>query len=591
MQRVPANSPWVIRQYLLGHPALALTTAVVTLVSAAVEVAFPWLLQQGIDVATGESAAHSLTTIAVAMLAVATAIVITYASTLAGTAVMFGHASFALRRSVYTRLQRLPLAALEGLRSGSVAFRATNDVAHLETHLQELANGLLFHGVVTVAAAILMAHTSVTLTVIVVGMMVAVAWVGAHLGDRLPLYQRAAQMRSAQLAGLLQESIAGGATIRAFGAQAMDLQRLDHANLRVQNVDVGGGLLRATVTPLWHFAELLSVVAVLWYGGSLVMGHQITVGALLGFLAFQQLIADPISRFGQYFYHWQSCRGLARRIAVTLVTEADEGTGAAAVPDASQPLIVNRLSVRDQTSGKGRLNGVSLQIQAGERVALVGRNGSGKSTLLNTLCALQSLSSGDVMLGQVRLNNCDPVQWRQVFGLMAQDTLLFHGSLAFNLALAKPGASRAELAAAVAVAGGARLSDQIHDELHAVDVNGLALSGGERRVIGFARLALRNPQIALLDEPTIHLDGVALVDALVALRHFARGRTLIVATHDIEVVKLCDRLVVMEAGRVVADGPVQQLITSSPHCRELFSVHREPVSLVGDISTDAAAAA
>lgn len=182
------------------------------------------------------------------------------------------------------------------------------------------------------------------------------------------------------------------------------------------------------------------------------------------------------------------------------------------------------------------------------------------------------------MLGPVRLSSCDPAVWRQAFGLMAQDTVLFHGSLDFNLVLAKPDATKADLAAAVASAGGMHRCARRDAALFADDLDGQALSAGQRRVIGFARLVLRNPKIALLDEPTIHLDGVALSHALVALRCFADGRTLIVATHDIEVAKLCSRLIVMEAGRVIADGPAQQLIASDPLCRELLSAHRGSVS-------------
>jgi ABC-type multidrug transport system fused ATPase/permease subunit len=577
MQRASATTSWVIRQFLLARPALALATAAGTLVSAAVEVAFPWLLQQGIDVATGERSAWSLQMIALAMAAVAVAIVVGYAGTLAGTAVLFGHAAYALRRTVFARLHQMPLSTLARLRAGSLAFRCTNDVNQLETHLHELANGLLFHGAVTVAAVGLMAFTSARLTAMVVGTMIVVSWVGTQLGDRLPLYARAAQMRAAQMAGLLQESIAGAATIRAFGAEASDLTRLDVANRKLQTIDVNAGLRRALVTPLWHFAESLSIVAVLWYGGSLVMAHQITVGALLGFLAYQQLIADPISRFGQYFYHWQSCKGLARRIAMTLGVEPDEHASTQAAPDAGQALVIDRLSVRDEQGGKARLDGVSLRIAPGERIALVGRNGSGKSSLLNALCALHTVSSGDATLGPARMRHCAPVLWRQAFGLMAQDVALFHGSLAFNLALAKPDASTAELVAAVAAAGGLRLCVRLDDASQPTATNGHALSGGERRVIGFARLVLRNPRIALLDEPTIHLDGLAHAEALGALRRFARGRTMIVATHDIEVARLCDRVVVMEAGRVIADGPTQRLIASDPLCRELLSAHREAV--------------
>lgn len=569
----------LIGGFLFARPKMALATVAITIASVAVEVAFPWLLQQGIDIATGEPSTWTLPGVATAMMAVIVAIVIGHAATLACEAHVFGQASFSLRRALYAQLHRLPLVALERMRTGGLAYRSTNDVTTLEAHIQEIAGGLLFDVLVILATVAFMMSADIRLASLVVGVMAAASAVGTYFGDRLPVFKRAGQMRAARIAGQLQESIAGARTIRAFGAEAQDLRRLDEANRQIQSIDVAGGLLRAMVTPLWHFAETVGVIAVLWYGAALVQAHAITIGALVGFLAYQQLIAEPINRFGAYFYHLQACRGVARRIAATLGAGDLRAIVNSAKPDPSQPLTLDRVSVTDDATGHVLLNEVTLTIAPGERIALVGRNGSGKSSLLDCLCALRMPSSGDVRLGTAQLSACDPATWREPFGLMTQDTLLFRGSLAFNLLLAKAGATQDEMRAALAAVGGSRLAARLGEDLATeAGGGGRALSGGERQTIGLARLVLRDPKIALLDEPTAHLDGAALTETLNALTRFAENRAMIVVTHAAEVACLCDRIVVLDAGKVVADGPREALLASNPICRELFSSERNLAS-------------
>lgn len=574
MSPAPEPRPGVLRHYLASRPALTAATAVVTVVSAVVELAIPWLLQDGIDLVTGAPSRWTLDGIALAMLVAVSLALLGYALTLVGAAQVFGGGGLALRRHLYRGLHRAPIEALARMRSGRLAYRVTADVMALGDHLQALANGALFHGLLVLAALGLMATISARLTLVVLAVLLAVTWLGSRLGRRLPAYQRAVQVRSADLAGVLQESLDGAATLRALGAEAVAEQRLDAANAHLCRTEVGNGRVRGVILPLWHFGEALSTIIVLWYGGTLVLERHVTIGALVGFMAYQQLIADPLSRAGEYFYHWQASRALARRVGSTLAEDPSAAHPAnAPIPDAAHPLVIERLTVLGEDGVIPRLDLVSLVIRPRERVALLGENGSGKSTLLATLCALQGLDGGDVALGPARLASCEPARWRGPFGFMPQDITIFRGSLADNLALAKPGASPAALSGALVAAGGAGLAARLRgaDGHRGPEASPAALSGGERKMVGLARLLLRDPRIALLDEPTAHLDSPAQVRMLRALEAFAATRTVVIATHDPDVARLCDRVVILEAGAVVGDGPAATMLDHDPRCRDLLA--------------------
>ena len=553
----------LIARFVVARPALMASAMAVTVLSCLAEIAFPWLLQQGVDAAVGEPTGWTVREAALAMMVTIGVIAGGHALTLVFESLMFASASFDLRRRLYRHLELMPLAALTRHRTGSLAYRATSDVAALEASIVELFGDFLFDLLVAAGAIAAMMMTDVRLTLIVMIVMIAATAVGGYFGEKLPVYKRAAQMLSARLAGRLQESLAGVRTVRALGAEDHETARLDAVNRKIQGIDIRGGMLRALVMPLWHFAEALGIVAVLWYGGSLVAAKAIGIGSLVGFIAYQQLLSGPLNRCGHYYFQFQASRGVAGRIASLLTSgltpalaPGQPREGAAADGD----FAFERVSFQYPGTTRPILRDVSFLVTRNEHVALIGRNGAGKSSVLDLAMGFHVPDSGRIHSGGHELSETDPRTWRTDIGLMLQDTVLFHGTLGENLAVAAPGAPPERLTGALLEAGGQPLLARLTKGLDTViGERGQTLSGGERQIVGLARLILKDPRIILLDEPTAHLDGAILASVITAIERFTAGRTLILITHHPEVLRLASRGIVLDEGRVIADGPLAAL--------------------------------
>jgi len=545
--------------FLAARPALLAAALLMTALSAVAEMAYPWLLQRGIDAIVGEATGWTVAQAALAMIGVIVAVVIGHGATLLLQARMFAAASFRLRARIIDHVHRLPLDTLARRRSGELAYRVSSDVGVLETGLAELFGDGLFDLLVVLGATVAMATISWRLTLVVLAIMLVATLVAERLGARLPAVKRASQGRAARLAGMMQETIGAIRTIRALTAEAVTSLRLAAINGRIRDIDIKGGQLRALVTPLWHFAETLGVVAVLWYAGGLVMAHAISVGTLIGFMAYLELVAGPINRIGGYYFQWQTCHGVAGRILDLLAEPAEAGGGAGAAAF-DGVLEIDGVSFAYPGTERLVLRDVSLRIAPGEHVVLVGHNGSGKSTLFDLLLRFHAPQSGQIRFGGSDIADLDATQWRQRAGLMLQDTVLLHGTLAENLALGRPGATQDEMNRALTEVGAGPLLARLPQGLGTlVGEHGVGLSGGERQLVGLARLVLRDPAVVLLDEPTAHLDGLALRGVHDAIARFAIGRTLLLITHDPAMLSLATRVVRLENGQLRQDAAPQSV--------------------------------
>ena len=566
---LPRSWRQLIWRFITDRRGLALAALATVLVSVLAEIAFPYLLQQGVDAAIGEPGARSLDAVALAMLVVVLVIVLGHAAAILIEAWLFSGAAFELRRMLYAHFQNLPLAFLSRQRTGALTHRGTSDVSALETGVTELFSGLLFDTLVGIGVMMAMMLTAPRLSLLVVVVMVLATLLSERAARPMPTFQRMSQMLAARLAGRLQETLGATRTVRAFGAEAREVARLDTINRRILQAERQSGLRRAMVSPLWHFAEALGLIATLWYGGHLVAAGSISIGSLVGFMAYMELLATPMNRAGDYYAQFQACRGIAQRI-VTLLGGVPAPPPSGTRRGVGASIALSHVAFHYPGSERGVLRDVSFEVAAGECVVLLGRNGAGKSTLFDLLLRFYPPESGSIVAGGVDLAEWDTTAWRATLGLMAQETMLFQGTLGENVAYGQSAADRMAVVRALEAAGAARLLARLPHGLDTpIGERGAGLSGGERQLIGLARLFLRDPRIVLLDEPTSALDGEALRTVLAALDRLARGRTVLLITHHPELLALADRVVLLDAGRVVASGKPEELAQTTPLYRSL----------------------
>jgi ABC-type multidrug transport system fused ATPase/permease subunit len=558
-----------IAQFAGQRKDLLAMTLIAALFSAACEVAFPWFLQVGIDSALGEPTPMSLYSSAMAMGVVLILIVAGHSLTLQLQAILLSSAAAGLRARLYRNFHFAPLSKVSRLSPASLGYRLVHDTNSLSSGLSELIGSASFDLLLSVGVLCMMLRTHVSLTLLIVGLLTGITFASSRLGERVPALKRATMLMGARLVGALQESLGNARTIRAFGAEEQHLGRLDSINLQVYRTEFATGRFRALVTPLWNLAESVCLILVLAVGGHMLVKKQISAGTLISFMAYMELLSGPIARCGEYFLALQNCKGMAERIASLLDVQGEE-SGPEEAPLKIGSIRFENVRFRYPGAANDTLHDLNFNLNERRTTALIGRNGSGKSTILDLLLRFHSPSQGRILVGESTLENWPTSAWRSRIGVVFQDTALFRATVAENIAMGKDN-TREDIIAALESAGGSELLQKLK---RGIDTNlgneGAGLSGGERQLIGIARLFLRNPQVVLLDEPTAHLDGAISETVRRGIARLVRGRTALIVTHHRDLLSIADDVILLDRGTIVSTGAPAEISRKNELFRSLF---------------------
>ena len=470
-----------------------------------------------------------------------------------------------LRDAVFSRLTTLSAAFFDTARTGELVSRLTADTTQIKAAVGAsvsiaLRNVMLFFG-----SAAMMVVTSPRLSLFVLGAIPVIVLPLVGFGRMVRRRSRSAQDALAEASAYAAELIGAVRTLQAFTNEKLASRRFGGAVERAYEAAVFSTQARAVLTAIVIFLASSSVVLVLWIGAQDMLAGHTSGGTLSQFVLFAVFAASGLGQLSEVWGELSQAAGSAERLSELLAQEPEVRAPAAPVPLPVPPRgEVAFEGVRfsyPARPGTAVLDGVGFKIAAGEKVAIVGPAGAGKSTLFHLILRFYDPEAGAVTFDGMRIADADPGELRRRIALVPQDTAVFAASVAENIRFGRPEATLADVRRAAEEAAAAEFITRLPDGYDSiVGERGVMLSGGQRQRIAIARAILRDAPLLLLDEATSSLDAESETLVQAALARLMRERTTLVIAHRLATVLSCDRILVMDRGRIVEQGSHDSLV-------------------------------
>jgi len=478
-----------------------------------------------------------------------------------------------LRANMYDHLLKLPLDFYGRRRSGDIISSMTNDVAAIQQavtiSISEVIQYVLM--LAGILGGLFWLHWRMALVALVVLPLAALAI--NKYGARIRAFSKRMHEKIGDMAALLGETIGAMRVVKAFTMEGLTRSRFRRFNEHSFDVTMKSVQAQATLRPIVELILVAGMVLVLWFGGREVISGRLTVGELMAFLAYLGMLSQPVSALTHHFSLIQQAAAAGDRIGdlMAVAPEPQSSSRLKTMPPIEGAIEFDRVTFSYEP-GAPVLKDVSLRIEPGQVVALVGPSGAGKTTLVNLIPRFYDPDDGAVRMDGLDLREVDPRSVRRQIGLVPQDPVLFGMTVAENIAVSMPDATQEQVERAAVLAYAHDFIMQLPDGYETMaGERGASLSGGQRQRIAIARAILADPRILILDEATSALDTESEAAIHAALQRIRAGRTVILIAHRASTVRLADRIIVMDQGRVVQDGTHEELIARPGLYRRLYA--------------------
>jgi len=477
-----------------------------------------------------------------------------------------------VRKKVFSHVMRLPLHRIQELKSGGAASILRQDAGSVG----DLVFGLLYN---PWRAVIQLVGSLCVLALVdwrlLLGALVLLPLVYAThrtwIGRIRPQHRRIRAQRE-KVDGLATEAFGGMRVVRTFGRQRSETSRIMRGNHLMGRQELLAWWSMRWIEILWEVLMPLASAALLAYGGWRVIEGAITVGDLVMFLAYLLMLLEPLAILAQSAATLQNGLSGLDRIIDLLEEPTELGLGGTRLVDSGVAgrVTFDRVSFSYPGSSKFALQGIELDIQAGETIALVGPSGSGKTTLCNLLARFYEPTSGRILLDGNDVAGVEITSYRNLIGIVDQDVFLFDGTIAENIAYGNRHATSADVRAAASLANAVEFIEPLPQGFNTlIGERGVKLSGGQRQRLAIARAVLADPQILILDEATSNLDTESELTIQSSLAALMDSRTAVVIAHWLSTIAHADRIVVLEGGKIIEIGTHASLMASDGHYREM----------------------
>jgi len=484
---------------------------------------------------------------------------------------------FEMRLAVYRHLQRLSPRFYARMPLGQIASRINSDVGEIQRVAAEVALAWLGNVLFLVGSVVILVALDPVLFVVTVALLPPAVWALMRYRPRLERSVAAVRDSSANVGSFLVETLQGMKLTVASNAQDREVARLTERNdafvaalMAMRRLTYLSGGLPGLVLGLGSAVVFLA-------GGYRVISGAITMGTLVAFVAYQMRLVSPIQALMALYTSLATARVSLKRVHEILDTpvEVDEEPDAVGLRDARGEVTFENVGFTHDR-GDAVLDDVSLTVQAGERVALVGRSGEGKSTIADLLVRHLDPQRGSIRLDGNDIRHVRLADLRRWVAVVDQEPFVFHASISDNIRYARPDAVAGEVLDAARSAGLGDLIARLPEGLNTVvGERGRALSAGERQRVAIARALLADPAVLVLDEATSALDPATESHVLAGYDAVMRNRTTIIITHRLELARRADRVVVLQGGRIVEEGSPDELAQHGTALADVFAVAHE----------------
>lgn len=487
-----------------------------------------------------------------------------------------------LRASAFAHLQSLSMQFFESMRLGEIQSRCTSDIIAATSIYANLAD-FLKNSVVVVGALAYMVYFDWQLTLLIFLLAPVIGVAAGKFGRRMGIETERLQSRVADLSAIIIENTSSQKVVKAYHREKFEIERFNRVNEENYRTQMKLAQVGATQTPVVEAISVLGIAAIVYFGASQILMGRASLDGMIIYWGLMGMIIQPVTAVSGFYSNFQASSAAGRRVFSLL----DRTPRVLEKSDAQElPPVKGNIEFKDvrfsYDEEKEILRGVNFKAEAGEVVAIVGTNGAGKTTFVNLVPRFYDPVEGTVSIDGHDLKNVTIGSLRTQVGTVIQESVLFAGTIADNIACGRLDYTREQIVEAAKVANADEFVVKMPKGYDTdIGERGVRLSGGQRQRIAIARALLRDPKILILDEFTSGIDTESENLITEAIERIMRGRTSLVIAHRLNTIRHADRIIVLDTGKIVEEGTHQKLLDQNGLYTKLYEAQlRTPVGLI-----------
>jgi putative ABC transport system ATP-binding protein/ATP-binding cassette subfamily B protein len=467
-----------------------------------------------------------------------------------------------IRRHLFTHIQSLSHRFFDQRSAGSILVRIMNDINSLQELFTSGVINLLMDFFLLIGVVVLLFTLSPELTLAILVIVPIMFFISTSLRKKIRRSWQTVRLKQSKLNSHLNESIQGIRVTQSFTQEAENIEFFDGVNTENFQSWRNATKRNAMFTPMVEMTNAIGTAILIWYGATLIADGSLTIGTFVSFAFYLGMFWEPISRLGQVYNQLLMGMASSERIFEFIDEKplVAESKNPIFLSDMKGQIEFESVEFAYDTSRKA-LNDISLTIDAGQTVALVGHTGSGKTTIANLISRFYDATGGEVKVDGIPIKDLSIEELRAQISVVLQDTFIFSGTIIDNIRFGRPTATDQEVVeAAKAVGADDFIQNLSNGYLTEVEERGNVLSVGERQLISFARALLANPTIIILDEATASIDTETEIKIQTAMKTLLKGRTAIMIAHRLSTIREADNIIVLDHGNIMEQGNHDELM-------------------------------